>query len=120
MSSNNQAKPNPLNFTADGVLWFEPCGNDTVFQAVGTFGGGTLHLEETGIHWSELGMDRDTWAADTATANLWTAVEIGGSAYTQTAASGSNYINTPKRYIRFRLAGATSPAITGQVTWFKP
>lgn len=116
----NQVKKIPANFTANGVKWFEPCGNDFVYQFIGGFGGGAIAIEEAAIDWDAIGMPKDTWAADTSVDGLWTSVTISGVPIQLTGPSGSNYINTPKRYIRARLSSSTSPDIVGQFIVFKP
>ena len=126
MSSNNQAIVKDVNFTADGVIFFEPTGNDFVYHLIGEFDGATVYVEECGIHWVAAGFDvgpegKAEWLADTATTGLWTAVSINGTAIELTGPSGSNYVDTPKRFVRFRCDGAGGDTdILGQVTYFKP
>ena len=126
MSSNNQTAVKDVDFTEDDVILVEPIGNDLVYHFIGEFDGATIYVEECGIHWFAAGFDkgpvgRDQWLADTTTTGLWTAVSINGTAIELTGPSGSNYIDTPKRYVRFRCDGAGADTdILGQVTFFKP
>ena len=107
------------NFTANGVYVVRDLeGRPLSWTFNGTlsgrtFGGGTLVLEGTQLSADDCGLADSAWRTDTAN-GIWSAVSIGGAPYSLTD-SGSGWLDVPLRHLRFRLTGATSPAVLGKL-----
>lgn len=102
-------KPLIHDFTESGVFAFQVDDGDVMFGADGDFGGGALVMEDTAWDWKSAGFDTSAeFDADTA-GGFWGATTIDGSAVILDDTEPGNYLDTPKRRVRVRLTGATSP-----------